>query len=214
MIKLITYDNLEQNGRLFSEHFKLRHQEFIERQDYEVRSYYGREYDEYDTPAASYVVYVENEDGPVLGASRLTPTPHGCMLNDYFPELVDNKSLLNSPQIWEGTRFCIDSNLPGAMRRQICYELALSYVEFGYINNLKMIIGLMPTLILRSVFERSGIFLDRLGKIDEIGQHSKIQAAGIPINLDQLISVKNKTGYFNVLGRPELEQVHAKYIAA
>jgi acyl homoserine lactone synthase len=193
MIKLVSYENIHINGQYFCEQFKLRHQEFIERQEYEVRSYNNMEFDEYDTPAAVYLTYVDDNER-VLGASRMTPTIQGCMLADHWPHLVDDKSQLHSDQVWEGTRFCIDKNLPSDLRRKVCYALALGYVEFGMYAGIKKIIGLMPPLILRSVFERSGVFLERLGPVHEVGAYGKVQAAGIPINYSQVVSAQRKTG--------------------
>lgn len=198
MIKAISYRNMTTYGDLFFGQFKLRFQEFIERQDYAVRTLHGMEFDEYDTLASVYLVYSEN-GRDVWGVSRLTPTDKGCMLADHWPELVDDKSLLNDPEIWEGTRFCIDKTLPAALRRSICGQLSCAYVEFALANGIKKIIGLMPTFILRSVFEHSGITLDRLGPAKQIGAHPKIQAASIEICPRQLLQVKARTGLAGAL---------------
>ena len=58
----------------------------------------------------------------------------------------------------------------------------------------------MPTLILRSVFERSGIMLDRLGPAQRIGAHARIQAASIAVTPGQRERVTARTGLSNVLG--------------
>ncbi|MDC7675202.1 acyl-homoserine-lactone synthase [Asticcacaulis machinosus] len=210
MIIAISYHNLNAHYGLYLSSLRLRHQEFIERQRYDVRTLNGMEFDEYDTLAAVYLVYSENGQD-CLGVSRLTPTDKGCMLADHWPELVDDKSLLNSPEIWEGTRFCIDKGLPSDLRRRICHELACAYLEFAMANGIQKIIGLMPTFILRSVFERSGITLERLGKIMQIGAHPKIQAASILVTNDQLKSVEATTGLSGVL---EQMQSTANYLLA
>ena len=46
--------------------------EFIDRQQYDVKTIDGMEFDEYDTLASVYLVYSEN-GRTVLGCSRLTP---------------------------------------------------------------------------------------------------------------------------------------------
>ena len=198
MIKAISHLNLSDSGQLYLGQFRLRYQEFIERQGYDVKTLHSMEFDEYDTLASVYLVYSEN-GRDVLGVSRLTPTDKGCMLADHWPELVENKSLLNAPDIWEGTRFCIDKHLPSDKRLTILRQLSLSYIEFGLANDISRIIGLMPTLILRSVFERSGVTLERLGPVQQIGQHAKIQAASIAISPQQLHQVQLKTGLKDVL---------------
>lgn len=193
MITVISHQNITRHAELYLSQFRLRHQEFIQRQNYNVKTLHGMEFDEYDTLASVYLVY--SEDGKeALGCSRLTPTDKGCMLADHWPELVVDHSLLGASDIWEGTRFCINRHLPAMQRQTICRQISLAYLEFGLTNNISKIIGLMPTLILRSVFERSGISLDRLGPSQAIGAHAKIQAAAIPVSAHQLAQARGKTG--------------------
>ncbi len=196
MIKIVNHRSIDKNGYLLIGQFKLRYKEFIERQGYEVKTFEGMEYDQYDTPAATYLVY-EDDDKIVQGVSRLTPVCNGCMLQDLWPDLVEDKKQFSDPQIWEGTRFCINKDLSAEQRRKVCYEISLAYVEYGLMTGIKKIIGMMPTLILRSVFERSGIYLERLGPIHEMAGFHKVQAAGIPVNLEQIKNVQRKTGLFS-----------------
>lgn len=198
MLKLISYKEISRFSDLFFGQFQLRHREFIERQSYEVKTLDAMEFDEYDTLASHYLVYTENGKD-VLGCSRLTPINMGCMLADHFPELVDDPGIFTRPDIWEGTRFCVDSRLPPERRRRICEELAAGYIEFGLAQRADRIIGLMPTLILRSVFGRSGVHLEMLGEAKPIGAHAKIRAAAIPINEEQRHSVRAATGLEYVL---------------
>jgi len=199
MLKIISYRNISKTADLFFGQHKLRHQEFIERQRYDVKTFDGMEFDEYDTLASSYIVY--SDDGKhVLGCSRLTPIAYGCMLRDHFPDLVDDHKLFEAQDVWEGTRFCIDSALPAPKRLAILQQISLAYIEFGLLKGASKIIGLMPTLILRSVFERHGIELERLGTAHQIGKHAKIQAASISISREQLYRATQRTGFSDVLG--------------
>jgi N-acyl-L-homoserine lactone synthetase len=201
MITCVNYENLQSCGGLLHAQFALRYREFIERQDYEVRTFRGMEYDQYDSPAASYLIY--DEGGNVLGASRLTPTTQGCMLADLWPGLVENKANLCSERIWEGTRYCIDKRVPPALRRRIVNEMAIAYLEFGLLAGLQKIIGMMPTYIYYSVFEKPGIEMEYLGGIRMIGRH-KIRAVAIPVSEKQLEEVRRKTGiYDQVLNIPD-----------
>lgn len=199
MLSVISYKEISQVPDLFFGHHKLRHQEFIDRQHYDVRTLDGMEFDEYDTLASAYLVF--SEDGKsVLGCSRLTPVDFGCMLQDHFPELVDDHRIFSEPDVWEGTRFCIDSRLPAEKRMAILKTLCVGYLEFALDRGIDRIIGLMPTLILRSVFERNGVELNRLGAAFQIGHHSKIQAAAITVTWDQMQRANQSTGLRNVLG--------------
>lgn len=198
MIYCISYSNLDQFGKLFASQFRLRHKCFVKRQGYDVPTYRGMEYDQYDTPATRYLVYASVHD-EALAVSRLSPVRQHCMLRDLWPEMVADQSLLNSPHVWEGTRFCIQKELPAARRRQICKELVLAYLEFGLKNNIQSIIGIMPKLILRSVFARAGCAYKNLGP-PRVIDDELIQAAGLSVNPLQLIKIRQRTGiYHNVL---------------
>lgn len=191
MLSLVTYENLDRFGKIFQGQFKLRHEGFLQRQDYNVRQYRAMEYDQYDTPASSYLIY--HKQDAVLGVNRLTPTTHSCMLKDLSPELVDDKSLLDDPLVWEGTRYCISKDVAPDQRKKIIHEMAVAYLEFGLSMGLKKIIGMMPTYIIRSVFEKPGIKMESLGKTAMIGRH-KVKAVAIPVEQKQLENVRKTTG--------------------
>ena len=192
MISCISCENVHLFGSAFYSQFQLRYRAFIERQDYDVRIYKGMEYDQYDTPASHYLVY-HTDEGRALGVSRLTPTTQGCMLKDLWPGLVEDKALLQSEQVWEGTRYCIDKDVGPALRTSIIHEMAIAYLEFGLRLGLQKIVGMMPTYIYRSVFEKPGISMDYLGPVAVIGRH-RIRAVAITVDPSQLHNVRAKTG--------------------
>ncbi|CAL4869298.1 hypothetical protein MMA231_03590 (plasmid) [Asticcacaulis sp. MM231] len=199
MIRVISYKDISTNYELFIGQHQLRHREFIDRQKYEVKSIDGLEFDVYDHIATVYLVY--SDDGQqVLGLSRLTPVRYGCMLADHFSDLVDDTTVFRShDNVWESTRFCIDHRLPVEKRQDICHALVAANIEFGLARDIDQIIGLMPTMILRSVFEKSGVSLDRLGAAQRVGGHTKIQAASISISKAQWQRVKRVTGLSSVI---------------
>jgi acyl homoserine lactone synthase len=198
MLFAISYKEITRQADLFFGQHQLRHKEFIDRQGYDVKTIENMEFDQYDTLASHYLVY--SDDGKhVLGASRLTPIEFGCMLQDHFPDLVTDHSIFSRPDVWEGTRFCIDHTLPPEKRLHVLKTISLGYLEFALARGIDQIIGLMPTLILRSVFERNGIELARLGDAKAIGAHSKIQAASISITWSQYERAQARTGMTNVL---------------
>jgi len=63
----------------------------------------------------------------------------------------------------------------------------------GLGKGLSKIIGMMPTYIYRSVFEKPGIAMEYLGPVTEIGGH-RIRAVAIPVDHAQLRNVRAKTG--------------------
>lgn len=185
MLKIISHKDFPHYPALLLDHFRLRHREFMVRQQYAAHVVDGMEFDQYDTLASIFLVYTEDGE-TALGCSRLSSIAYGCMLKDHFSDLVDDKTIFEAPNIWEGTRFCIDKRLSPEKRLQICYALCAGYLQVGLDHGVDRIIGLMPTAILRSVFERSGVILDRLGKVTRIGDHARVQAAAIAVNRQQL----------------------------
>ena len=87
MITVVNFKNIHEHGHLLVAQFKLRYKEFIIRQGYDVKTFDEMEYDEYDSPATSYLIY-RDEDGIVQGVSRLTPVTNGCMLKEIWPHIV------------------------------------------------------------------------------------------------------------------------------
>ena len=192
MISCISTENVHEFGPAFHSQFRLRHGGFVERQQYDVSVYDGMEFDQYDTPASRYLVY-HTDEGRALGVSRLTPTVLSSMLRDLWPHLVQDKSVLRCERVWEGTRYCVDKDASPEIRQRIIHEMACAYLEFGLKLGLKKIIGLMPTYIYRSVFERPGIEMEYLGPVEAIGRH-KCRAVAIPVTAQQLAHVRRKTG--------------------
>lgn len=190
MITCVRYENLGSTANLFNAQFELRYKCFIERQHYNVRSYRKKEYDQYDTPATVYLVY--HVQGAVLGVSRLLPIRQACMIKDLWPEMVEDKSILGARNIWEGTRFCIEKDLQAVERRRIAQELVLSYLEFGIQEGIDKIIGVMPKLVLRTVFGACGIDYSPLGATKVI-DGIPIQAASMNVTYSQLMHGRQKT---------------------
>jgi acyl homoserine lactone synthase len=199
MLSVISYQTISRNPDLFFGQHQLRHREFLERQRYAVKSFEDMEYDQYDNLASRYLVY--SDDGKqVLGCSRLTPVYQGCMLQDLFPEFVDDPTIYTLPQTWEGTRFCVDSRLAPEHRLHILKHISVGYLELALHSGIDRIIGFMQTLVLRSVWERNGIQLRRLGQVLPIGEHSKVQAACIEVSEAQYACACERTGVVSPLG--------------
>lgn len=198
MIRVVNSYNLKDYADLYRGQFLLRHREFILRQDYDVKVFQHMEFDQYDTPATTYLVYSSVTE-EVLGVSRLIPTTIRCMLTDLWSHALFDPSQIVSETTWEGTRFCVDSRLTPRLRKKIAQELCAAYLEYGLSNGIEKIVGLMHTLILKSVFGDSGINYTPLGKIVDVGSHKKVQAAGMDITHEQLANLRSVTGLGTVI---------------
>lgn len=184
-------------GDALASQFRLRHQVFIERVDYQVPSWKGMEYDQFDTPATQYFVW-RDENGVARGVARLAPTTLNYMLKEVWPDKITKIDLPRSERVWEGTRFGVDHSLPAAQRNTIVKELVCAYVEYAMSHGIDDIIGVMPVGILRAVFARNGWPPVELGPVwreDGI----EVQAARLPVTMETLQSVRHRTKVSNVL---------------
>ncbi len=102
-----------------------------------------------------------------------------------------------SAEVWEGTRYCIDKDVEPALRTRIIHEMAAAYLEFGLQAGIRKIIGMMPTYIYRSVFEKPGIDMEYLGPVTMIGRH-RIRAVAIPVERQQLRQCPHKDGHCRI----------------
>lgn len=104
------------SGNELSSHPKLAHTMYIDRAiqfskrlrwDVSVNNA-GEERDEYDELNPYYIV-LEDFNGEHAGSLRFLPTTGKTMVNDYFTHLTDGVRI-QSPHIWECTRFCVSPN--------------------------------------------------------------------------------------------------------
>lgn len=192
MIDCINLENSHLFGGGLASQHRLRHRVFVERQQWNIPSYRGMEYDQYDTPAAHYLVW-RDETGEARGVSRLSPTDRPYMLEEQWPDMVVDGTLPKSPLVWEATRFGIDRDLEPALRKRILGELVVAYLEFGIKEGITHMLGVMPTLIWRAIFINSGWPLRFLGETRKL-DGDKVCAAMGELSPEVLARVRAKTG--------------------
>lgn len=191
MLYAVNIENAHEFGDVLVQLHRLRYRQFKERQSYEVPVYKGMEYDQYDTPATVYLVDLDT-DRRVRGCSRLNPTSRPYMLRDLWPTMV-KVPLPSSPYIWEGTRICIEKELPGAERDHIKWSIVLGYLEFGLQNGIERYIGVMQNFIWRRVFIQSGWGANYLGD-EHLIDGIKTRAGEVLVSQDALNRVRATVG--------------------
>lgn len=86
---------------------RIRKKVFHDRLQWDVSIINEWEIDGFDAMDCVYNICLD-DDGRVLGSNRLLPTTGYNMLNDVFPELLPEGKRVESPLIWESSRFSID----------------------------------------------------------------------------------------------------------
>ena len=193
MISVVTMKNAHLYGPALPTMFELRHRMFVKRQGWDLPSYQDMEYDTYDNPSTTYLIY-QSSFGRALGLSRIAPTDRPYMIKEVWPHLIEDMDLPHSLTMWEASRFVIDKDLPVELRTKIKHELVLSFLEYGLQYNLEGYIGVMSPGIWNAVFHKTGWQIKQLGPLHKLDDGSKIYAGLMPVSQAHLDSVRQKTG--------------------
>jgi acyl homoserine lactone synthase len=101
------------------------------------------EVDGYDALDPLYVLSVDSAN-EVMGGFRMLPTIGFTMLNDTFPELLPDGARIESPRIWESSRFAVrltgDQRLDSSTMSHVTAELGLALNEIGLAAGLSHIV--------------------------------------------------------------------------
>jgi acyl homoserine lactone synthase len=155
MIDAITFETAHLLGDALPSMYRFRHRVFVERQNYNVPNYKGMEWDQFDTPAAVYLLWRDDER-QVRGMFRLIPTSFPYMIKELWPQLVDSDKLPSHPGVWETSRFGVDRDLPLPARKRILGELMCASSEYGLANGVREYVTLTAPAIFRSAISKSG----------------------------------------------------------
>lgn len=193
MLIAVNVKTFHQYGDVYPQILRLRYRQFKERQGYNVPVFEDMEFDQYDTPATTYLAWI-TENGALAGTSRLVPTTHPYMLKELWPDMVDGE-LPCEPNVWEGTRICIDKGLDPELRDRIKWHIILGYLEFGIANGIERYIGVMQNMIWSRVFIQSGWEVEFLGS-ERIIDRIRTRAGQVIVSQEALQRVRTRTGIF------------------
>lgn len=192
MIDCVTIENAHLFDDALASQFRLRHKVFVERQHYNVPTWRGMEYDQYDTPATIYCIW-RDDAGVARGVARIHPTDRPYMIKDLWPDMVTRMSLPSGSPVWEATRLGIDHGLPKELRRTILQELILAYQEVALMVEAWYLIGVMPTWAWEHCFDKLGWKPEFLGPVKLIDGED-VRAARLEVSHDVLETLRARTG--------------------
>lgn len=194
MIECVTLDTNHQfTGNPIAAQHRLRYRSVISRQKWEVPTIRDLEYDGYDNPATTYLVY-RSDDGEALGVCRLYPTDRAYMLEQVFSHLVSDITLPHSQKVWEASRFCVDERATPELRRRIIREIVLGYIEYGLDQGIDRYIGIMYPAYWRNIFTKSGWDIDWIGAETRLDSGHAIRAGWVKVSRETLANVRRTTG--------------------
>jgi len=203
-IVCVSWESAHLNGEAWISHHRLRHRIFVERQHWDVPSHNGLEYDQFDTPAATYVVWLDDRR-QARGVTRLIPTTRPYMVQSLWPELIRGPPP-HSAAIWEATRFGCDRDLDGRTRRRVVAELICGCQEFGISNGIAKYICVMPVEVFHHVIRLAGCRVTPLGPTIRMHRH-EIGAAYIDVGPTTLATVRSRCAVRGPVLYPQLSLV-------
>jgi acyl homoserine lactone synthase len=143
MIKVIPGEFRRDYPALIDKMHRLRREAFHERLRWQVSVINRWEVDGYDALDPLYVLSIDSSND-VVGGVRMLPTIGFTMLNDTFPELLPDGARIESPRIWESSRFAVrmtgDQRLDASTMSYVTAELGLALNEIGLAAGLSHIV--------------------------------------------------------------------------
>ncbi|MHB2167424.1 acyl-homoserine-lactone synthase [Alsobacter sp. R-9] len=166
ILKLHAFE-LAQRPDLAEQMFRLRARVFHDRLRWDVCVQDGLERDVYDDCDPLYVLSVDEDTGVVRGAARLLPTTGRHMMRDIFNGFFDEPFEIESPLIWECTRFGVLPDLGsegGAAGLNVATcELLTGVCEAALVSGVTQILGVSEIPMLR-IYRRSGWIPEVIGR--------------------------------------------------
>jgi acyl homoserine lactone synthase len=152
---------------------RLRAKIFRERMGWEVSLLGGMEIDGYDALEPHYMV-ISDADSGVRGCWRLLPTEGPYMLKDTFPQLLHGQAAPEAQDIWELSRFAIETEGPqGFGFAGLALDAMREIVSFGDRMGITHYVTVTTTAIER-LLRKTGIAITRYGPPIRIGVENAV----------------------------------------
>jgi N-acyl-L-homoserine lactone synthetase len=163
-------------SELFDQMFKMRASVFADRLAWDVTVVDGKEIDRFDAEDPLYLLCVDEVSNELKGAVRLLPTTGPNMLRDVFSILVPDGSV-ESPLIWESSRFAVNPNLSIGPDRQdantvvntTTIELLCGLVEVAQLAGVERIVSVFDARMAR-IFRAADCPYELVGVASRIGK--------------------------------------------
>ena len=142
MLYVIDADNRDRYTDLVEQSYRVRHRVFVEQKGWsELRREDNREIDQFDTDDAIYLVFI-NDEGGVIGGSRLLPSTKQHLLSDVFPHLATMYPIPRGPDVFEWSRIYVDhSNCPTSLRTTILTKIMCGVQQYCLDHSIAQLTG-------------------------------------------------------------------------
>jgi acyl homoserine lactone synthase len=184
-----------QNATLLNAFFGLRKRVFFDQLEWDVPVNGDIEKDEYDEIGATYLIWCNDDQSTIYGGLRLLPTSGPTLLNDVFHATHANNPNLSRPDVWEGTRMCVDDD---AISRDLADMDAGKAFTLLFVALCEMAVDLGVTRLVSNfeasmsrVYRRAGLAFDMHGSAHEYGRRP-VYCASFEVSDDILIDLRSR----------------------
>jgi acyl-homoserine lactone synthase len=193
MIHAITALNRHLYEDVIEQHFRLRHDIFVEERHWEtLRKPDCREIDSYDNEDTVYLLALEGRR--VIGGHRLYPTTKPSMMSEIFPRLAAVRGCPADPLVWEWSRyFVVRDRRDGALNLQ----LMAAVQEFCLGQGIAQVSAIMETWWLPR-FHEAGFVVTPLG-LPELVENAWTMAATIDVRQETVDALHDRIGLASVV---------------
>jgi acyl homoserine lactone synthase len=161
------------NNEDVNEMYRLRARVFRDRLGWDIPTIAGMEVDGYDALGPHYML-IQEPAGRVRGCWRLMPTEGPNMLRDTFAQLLEGESAPAGRQIWELSRFAIESDNDHAFGfADLTSQAIRAAITFADRMGIQRYVTVTTTPIER-MLRRTGMEIQRLGKPQRIGVENAV----------------------------------------
>lgn len=205
---IITIDGLNKDDHreILDDMFRLRARVFNDRLGWDVVVKDGQERDEFDDLDPLYVIGLD-DDGDVVSCARALQTTGPHMLADVFSEILDGQPPLRSPNLWESTRFCVDTEKlsggrgPNSISNATC-ELMIGAIRVMQDAGITDIVTVIDPIMDRVLRRSNNAPYDYVGKTTQMGK-TKALAALLDCTDERIAAVRSFSGIeHDVLAEP------------
>jgi acyl homoserine lactone synthase len=158
--------------RYAAQMYRLRYRVFHERLKWDVKVVDDQEIDVFDDVDSVYLLATDESSDTVCGGWRLRPTTRGYMLSDVFPDLLAGHDVPRHRQVWEISRFAVDTRASartaGFTLGDTARKLVESTVRFALDNQITQYV-LVTSLAVERLLNSIGLELHRFGPPRKIG---------------------------------------------
>jgi N-acyl-L-homoserine lactone synthetase len=164
---------------------------FRDRLGWDVPVRNGLERDEYDDLRPTYLLAFDDEQD-LAGSWRMLPTTGPNMLANTFPQLLDGEVMPSAPDVWECSRFAVDSARGRteslASMNRFTSEIICGLIEHSLSRGIREIITVCDILVAR-VLPRFGADPYWKGTFHPIGN---TRALAVKFCIDEALLAKVK----------------------